>query len=185
MESKQGGGEVSEDCIPGSCKYETYTMRTLANKYLCNGCNRFGIEVRMTCKGDGFCFYADKDSVFKVVSIEVSEESTGIYRRAVLAGGVKVPTLSSISRARTPKTQDGARHFALRTDMTCQKKQRMCPSRSRASRECHSPIQLMKLLGSLELATTAACITTRFEVRSDGPYRERAQGIKAPASPCR
>jgi hypothetical protein len=60
-------------------------MRTLANKYLCNGCNRFGIEVRMTCKGDGFCFYADKDSVFKVVSIEVSEESTGIYRRAVLA----------------------------------------------------------------------------------------------------
>ena len=85
MESKQGGGEVSEDCIPGSCKYETYTMRTLANKYLCNGCNRFGIEVRMTCKGDGFCFYADKDSVFKVVSIEVSEESTGIYRRAVLA----------------------------------------------------------------------------------------------------
>lgn len=54
MESKQGGGEMSEDCIPGSCKYETYTMRTLANKYLCNGCNRFGREVRVICKGDGF-----------------------------------------------------------------------------------------------------------------------------------
>lgn len=85
MESKQGGGEVSEDCIPGSCKYETYTMRDFTNKYLCNGCKRFGKEVRVTCKGDGFCYYADKDSVFKVVSIEVSEESTGIYRRAVLA----------------------------------------------------------------------------------------------------
>lgn len=55
---------MSEDCIPGSCKYETYTMRTVANKYLCNGCNRFGREVRVTCKGDGFCFYAEKDSVF-------------------------------------------------------------------------------------------------------------------------
>lgn len=85
MESKQGGGEVSEDCIPGSCKYETYTMRTVANKYLCNGCNRFGHEVRVTCKGDGFCFYAEKASVFKIVSIEVDEASTGIYRRAVLA----------------------------------------------------------------------------------------------------
>ncbi len=85
MESEQGGGEVSEDCIPGSCKYETYTMRTVANKYLCSGCNRFGREVRVTCKGDGFCFYAEKDSVFKIVSIEVNEESTGIYRRAVLA----------------------------------------------------------------------------------------------------
>ena len=85
MESKQGGGEVSEDCIPGSCEYETYTMRTLANKYLCNGCNRFGREVRVTCKGDGFCFYAEKDSVFKITSIEVIEEGMGIYREAVLA----------------------------------------------------------------------------------------------------
>ena len=76
---------MSEDCIPGSCEYETYTMRTLANKYLCNGCNRFGREVRVTCKGDGLCFYAEKDSVFKIVSIEVAEASTGIYRRAVLA----------------------------------------------------------------------------------------------------
>lgn len=76
---------MSEDCIPGSCKYETYTMRTLANKYLCNGCNRFGREVRVTCKGDGFCFYAEKDSVFKVASIEVIEEGMGIYREAVLA----------------------------------------------------------------------------------------------------
>jgi hypothetical protein len=78
MESKQGGGEVSEDYIPGSCKYETYTMRTLANKYLCNGCNRFGREVRVT-------FYAEKDSVFKITSIEVIEEGMGIYREAVLA----------------------------------------------------------------------------------------------------
>lgn len=76
---------MSENCIPGSCEYETYTMRTVANKYLCNGCNRFGREVRVTCKGDGFCYYADKDSVFKIVSIEVNEASTGIYRRAVLA----------------------------------------------------------------------------------------------------
>lgn len=81
---------MSEDCIPGSCKYETYTMRTLANKYLCNGCNRFGREVRVTCKGDGFCFYAEKDSVFKVTSIkvtsiEVIEEGMGIYREAILA----------------------------------------------------------------------------------------------------
>lgn len=76
---------MSEDCIPGSCKYETYTMRTVANKYLYNGCNRFGREVRVTCKGDGFCFYAEKDSVFKITSIEVIEEGMGIYRRAVLA----------------------------------------------------------------------------------------------------
>ena len=76
---------MSEDCVPGLCKYETYTMRTLANKYICNGCNRFGREVRVTCKGDGFCFYAEKDSVFKIVSIEVDEAGTGIYRRAVLA----------------------------------------------------------------------------------------------------
>lgn len=76
---------MSEDCIPGSCEYETYTMRTLANKYLCNGCTRLGHEVRVTCKGDGFCFYAEKDSVFKITSIEVNEEGMGIYRRAVLA----------------------------------------------------------------------------------------------------
>lgn len=76
---------MSEDCIPGLCKYETYTMRTLANKYLCNGCTRLGYEVRVTCKGDGFCFYAEKDSVFKITSIEVNEEGMGIYRRAVLA----------------------------------------------------------------------------------------------------
>lgn len=85
MESKQGDGEVSGDCIPGSCKYETYTMRTVANKYLCNGCNRFGREVRVTCKGDGFCFYAEKDSVFKITSIEVINDGMGIYRQAVLA----------------------------------------------------------------------------------------------------
>lgn len=76
---------MSEDCIPGSCEYETYTMCTLANKYLCNGCTRLGHEVRVTCKGDGFCFYAEKDSVFKITSIEVNEEGMGIYRRAVLA----------------------------------------------------------------------------------------------------
>lgn len=85
MESKQGGGEVSEDCIPGSCKYETYTMRTVANKYLCNGCTRSGREVRVTCKGDGYCFFADKNDVFKITSISVVEEGMGIYRRAVLA----------------------------------------------------------------------------------------------------
>lgn len=88
MESKQGGGDVSEDCIPGSCKYETYTMRTFANKYLCNGCTRLGHEVRVTCKGDGFCFYAEKNSVFKVTSIEVSEQGRGIYRRAILSNGL-------------------------------------------------------------------------------------------------
>lgn len=76
---------MSEDCIPGSCKYETYTMRTVANKYLCNGCERFGRKVRVTCQGDGFCFYAEKDSIFKITSIEVIEDGMGLYRRAVLA----------------------------------------------------------------------------------------------------
>lgn len=85
MESKQGGGEVSEYCIPGSCEYETYTMRTVANKYLCNGCTRSGHEMRVTCKGDGYCYYADKNDVFKITSISVIEEGMGIYRRAVLA----------------------------------------------------------------------------------------------------
>lgn len=85
MESKQGGGEVSEDCIPGLCEYETYTMRTAANKYLCNGCTRSGHEMRVTCKGDGYCYYADKRNVFKITLIEVIEEGRGIYRRAVLA----------------------------------------------------------------------------------------------------
>ena len=84
MESKQGSGEMSEDCIPGSCKYETYTMRTVANKYLCNGCNRFGREVRVACKGDVLPLRR-KDSVFKITSIEVIEEGMGIYREAVLA----------------------------------------------------------------------------------------------------
>lgn len=44
--------------------------------------------MRVTCKGDGFCFYAEKNSVFKVTSIEVSEQGRGIYRRAILSNGL-------------------------------------------------------------------------------------------------
>lgn len=76
---------MRDDRIPGLCKYETYTMRTVANKYLCNGCTRLGHEMRVTCKGDGYCYYADKNDVFKITSISVVEEGMGIYRRAVLA----------------------------------------------------------------------------------------------------
>ena len=76
---------MSEDCFTGSAEYETYTMRTVANKYLCNGCTRLGHEMRVTCKGDGYCFFADKRNVFKITSIEVIDDGMGIYRQAVLA----------------------------------------------------------------------------------------------------
>ena len=121
MESKQGGGEVSGDCIPGSCKYETYTMRTVANKYLCNGCNRFGREVRVTCKGDGFCFYAEKDSVFKITSIEVIDDGMGIYRQAVLANKRGDAYLIKHFERKDAQEQGGALRFASSTGTTWQK----------------------------------------------------------------
>lgn len=84
MESKQGGGEVSEDCIPGCCNHERCVMRTISGRYLCSFCDFEGKGNKVQCRMYGFCIYAPLNEVFRIAGFDKMKSEDSLCRTYTL-----------------------------------------------------------------------------------------------------
>ena len=84
MESKQGGGEMTTDCVPGRCNHERCVMRTISGRYLCSFCDFEGKDNKVQCRMYGFCIYAPLNEVFRIASFDKIKREDSLCRTYTL-----------------------------------------------------------------------------------------------------
>ena len=70
MESKQGVGEMSEDRVPGRCKYEKCIMRAVVGRYMYSICDFKDKDNKVECRKFGFCTFVPINEIYCVKSID-------------------------------------------------------------------------------------------------------------------
>lgn len=84
MESKQGGGEVTTDRVPGRCNHEKCIMRTISERYLYSVCDFEGKDNNVRCRMDGFCTYMPLKEVYRIVSVDKMRSADSLCRMYIL-----------------------------------------------------------------------------------------------------
>lgn len=84
MESKQGGGEVTTDCVPGCCSHERCVMRTISGRYLCSFCDFEGNGNNVQCRMYGFCIYVPLNEVYRIASFDKVKSDDSLCRTYTL-----------------------------------------------------------------------------------------------------
>lgn len=88
MESKQGGGEVSEDRVPGCRKYKKCIMRNAAGRYLCGICDFRDKNDRVKCRKSGFYTFVPINEIYCVKSIDKAKRDGNLYLIFILSNDI-------------------------------------------------------------------------------------------------
>ena len=70
MESKQGGGEVTTDRVPGRCNHERCVLRAVSGRYICSICDFKDKNDKVECRKFGFCTFVPINEIYCVKSID-------------------------------------------------------------------------------------------------------------------
>lgn len=84
MESKQGGGEMTTDRVPGRCNHEKCIMRTISGRYLYSICDFEGKDNKSQCRMYGFCLYAPLKEVYRIASTDNMKSEDSLCRTYIL-----------------------------------------------------------------------------------------------------
>lgn len=84
MESKQGGGEMTEDRAPGCCNHERCVMRTIGGRYLYSLCAFEGKANKVQCRLYGFCVYEPLNKVYRIASFDKAKSDDSLCRTYIL-----------------------------------------------------------------------------------------------------
>lgn len=79
MESKQGGGEMTTDRVPGCCKYEKCIMRAVSGRYICSICDFKDKNDKVECRKFGFCTFVPINEIYCVKSIDKAKSDGNLY----------------------------------------------------------------------------------------------------------
>lgn len=84
MESRQGGGEVTADRVPGCCNHERCVMRTISGRYLYSLCDFEGKANKVQCRMYGFCIYEPLNKVYRIASFDTAKSDDSLCRTYIL-----------------------------------------------------------------------------------------------------
>lgn len=85
MESKQGGGEMTTDRVPGRCKYEKCIMRDVAGRYLGSICDFKSKDKKVKCRMFGFCDCIPINEIYSIKSIDKAKCDGNLYQTFILS----------------------------------------------------------------------------------------------------
>ena len=88
MESKQGGGEVTTDRVPGRCNHERCVLRTYSGRYLCSFCDFEGKDNKVQCRMYGYCVYAPLNEVYSISSFDKMKSDDSLCRTYILTNDI-------------------------------------------------------------------------------------------------